>query len=88
MPISEADHLEPVRKRIRAVPISPPQPTWFEIVTHAVGGLTEVGFADDADLLLVVSGESLVLATSSDLTVVGWRSIQGENGSKSGRIEA
>jgi hypothetical protein len=28
---------------------------WSQVAVHAVGGLTEVGFADDTDLLLVVS---------------------------------
>jgi hypothetical protein len=49
------DHLEPVRRRIRAAPISEPPPPWKRIGDHSVGGLTEVGFSDDSDLLLVVS---------------------------------
>jgi hypothetical protein len=48
-------HLEPIRKRIRATPISSPIPPWELVAVHAVGGLTEVGFSDDTDLLLVVS---------------------------------
>jgi hypothetical protein len=51
------DHLEPVRKRIRAARISPPLPPWTRITDRAVGGLTEVGFAEDTDLLLVVSSQ-------------------------------
>jgi hypothetical protein len=51
------DHLEYVRDRIRAAPVtSPPQP-WKLLGGSAVGGLTEVGFADDSDLLLVVSSQ-------------------------------
>lgn len=49
------DHLEPVRRRIREAPIGLPMPPWTRLAVHAVGGLTEVGYADDTDLLLVVS---------------------------------
>lgn len=49
------DHLEPVRKRIRATPVGSVTAPWSEVAVHAVGGLTEVGFADDTDLLLAVS---------------------------------
>ncbi|MCA9238510.1 MAG: hypothetical protein KDA44_23725 [Planctomycetales bacterium] len=51
------DHLEPVRNRIRAATVAPPLPPWTQLAVHAVGGLTEVGFADDSDLLLVVSSQ-------------------------------
>jgi hypothetical protein len=51
------DHLEPVRKWIRAAPISPPLPPWIGLATHAIGGLTGVGFANNSDLLLVVSSQ-------------------------------
>src|SRR5689334_4773042 len=51
------DHLEPVRHRIRSAPISLPLSPWIELDSHAVGGLTEVGFGDDSDLLLVVSSQ-------------------------------
>jgi hypothetical protein len=49
------DHLEPIRQRIRAAPVSEPPPPWIASAVHAIGGLTEIGFADDTDLLLVVS---------------------------------
>src|SRR5262245_9411824 len=49
------DDLEPLRRRIRTAPISDPPPTWKRLAVHAVGGLTEVGFADDSDFLLIVS---------------------------------
>ncbi len=49
------DHLEPLRNRVRSARIgSPPRP-WSVCASHPIGGLTEVGFADDSDLLLVVS---------------------------------
>lgn len=51
------DHLEPIRKRIRDAPISQPLPPWERLMVHAVGNLTEVGFADDTDLLLAVSSQ-------------------------------
>jgi len=51
------DHLEPLRKRIRAAPVTGPPPPWVRLANHAVGGLTEVGFAEDTDLLLVVSSQ-------------------------------
>ncbi|HEX2475542.1 MAG TPA: hypothetical protein VHK01_12395 [Lacipirellulaceae bacterium] len=51
------DHLDPIRRRIGEAAIaSPPQP-WVCLASHAVGGLTEIGFADDTDLLLVVSSQ-------------------------------
>ncbi|MHB0936711.1 MAG: hypothetical protein ACYDCO_09910 [Armatimonadota bacterium] len=45
-----------MRQRIRQAPISPP-PYWKKIASQAIGGLTEVGFAEDSDLLLVVSSQ-------------------------------
>lgn len=54
---SHMDHLDPVRQRIRSSPISQPMPPWKTIATHAIGGLTEIGFADDTDLLLIVSSQ-------------------------------
>lgn len=51
------DHLEPLRRRIRTAPIADPPRPWKRIAVHGVGGLTEVGFADDSDYLLVVSCE-------------------------------
>jgi hypothetical protein len=51
------NHLEPVRKRIREAPIGPPLSPWTQLAAHAIGGLTEVGFADDTDFLLVVSSQ-------------------------------
>jgi hypothetical protein len=49
------NHLDPVRSRIRETPVSPPLPPWAELTFHAIGSLLEVGFADDSNLLLVVS---------------------------------
>lgn len=49
------DHLEPVRKKVRAAPVLAPPVPWSLITAAAVGGLTAVGFADDSELLLVLS---------------------------------
>jgi hypothetical protein len=51
------DHLEPVRRKIRTAPIADPPRPWTRTGAHAVGGLIEVGFADDSDYLLVVSSQ-------------------------------
>ena len=51
------DHFEPVRRRIRAAPVTEPPQPWVRLANHAVGGLTEVGFAEDTDSLLVVSSQ-------------------------------
>lgn len=49
------DHLDPLRRRIRSAAVAAPTPSWTRLAAHAVGGLTEVGFAEDSDFLLVVS---------------------------------
>jgi hypothetical protein len=51
------DHLETLRRRIRTVPVSDPPRPWKRMADHAVGGLTEVGFAEDSDCLLIVSSQ-------------------------------
>src|SRR5450631_1343055 len=51
------DHLEPIRLRVRSAPVVNPPPPWKRLAVHAVGGLTEVGFAEDSDCLLVVSSQ-------------------------------
>lgn len=51
------DHLEPVRQKVRAAPIGKPPSPWAIKTVAAVGGLTEVGFDDVTDLLLVFSSQ-------------------------------
>jgi hypothetical protein len=51
------DHLEALRQRIRSASVSDPPLPWKRLTVHAVGGLTEVGFEVDSDLLLVVSSQ-------------------------------
>lgn len=44
-----------LRSRLRRVPLGQPPAPWRQVASHAVGGLTEVGFGGRSDLLLVVS---------------------------------
>jgi hypothetical protein len=53
--MASMDHLARLRGRLRGLPLLPPPSPWESVATHAVGGLTEVGFAAGTDLLLVVS---------------------------------
>lgn len=48
---------EAARARIRKRPIVAPPSPWKASGGFAVGGLTEVGFGEDSDLLLVVSSQ-------------------------------
>ena len=43
-------------QRIDAAPVTP-EPAPWKRVDHAVGGLTDIGFADDTDLLVTLSGQ-------------------------------
>ena len=56
------DHLEPLRKRVLGSPLAEEAISWKRKSVVSVGGLTEIGFADDSDLLLVVSstGRSVI----------------------------
>jgi hypothetical protein len=49
------EHLKALYRQLLALPASPPPSPWRLAATHAVGGLTDVGFADSSDLLLVIS---------------------------------
>jgi len=51
------DHLEPVRQKVRTAQVGKPSLPWSAKSVAAIGGLTEVGFADDSDLLLVFSSQ-------------------------------
>ncbi len=46
---------EQLRNRLRSFKLSSPPKPWKREKVFAVGGLTEVGFADKSDLLLIVS---------------------------------
>lgn len=49
------DDLETFRRRVREARVVPPPTPWRVITSAAVGGLTEVGFGGDGELLLVLS---------------------------------
>lgn len=46
-----------LRSRLRRIPLGQPPVPWRRLASHAVGGLTEVGFAGRSDLLLAVSSQ-------------------------------
>jgi len=48
-------HLRPLFQKLLGLPTSAPPSPWHEAGVHAVGGLTDVAFAESSDLLLVVS---------------------------------
>jgi hypothetical protein len=52
---SLVDYGEAQLARLRDVPKAPPPEPWHAVAVHAVGGLTDIGYAPDSDLLLVVS---------------------------------
>jgi len=49
------DHMAELRQRIHALTTQPPPHPWKRLTAAAVGGLEAVGFADNSDLLLVIS---------------------------------
>ena len=49
------DYIRSYIERIRRLPVAAPPEPWKQIAFRAVGGLTEVGFGNDTELLLVVS---------------------------------
>jgi hypothetical protein len=49
------DYRARLLQRLRGLPLQAPPLPWRRLCVHAVGGLTEVGFASGTDLLLVVS---------------------------------
>jgi hypothetical protein len=51
------DHLDPVRDKIRRSAITAPPEPWSFVASIAIGGLTELGFANDSELLLVLSSQ-------------------------------
>ena len=51
------EHAQKLNNRLREMPLEKPSSVWKQVTSFAVGGLTEVGFGDDTDLLLVVSSQ-------------------------------
>ena len=62
------DHLQNLFRRLVSLPTSQPPAPWREVAVHAVGGLTDVAFAESSDLLLVISsvGRGLFDCSSGD----------------------
>jgi hypothetical protein len=51
----KTDHMAELRQRIQALTTQAPPHPWKRVTSAAVGGLEAVGFADNSDLLLVIS---------------------------------
>lgn len=80
------DHRTELRQQIRAMATQPPLAPWKQAAAHAVGGLEMVGFAENSDLLLVVSssgrglfncitGEKVARDYDEDLSWYDWAKI-------------
>lgn len=52
-----SDHIRELNRRLRALKLQAPSAPWKRVVAHAIGGLTEVGYAEDSDWLLVISSQ-------------------------------
>ncbi len=50
------EHLKAMNRRIESAPVTAEPSPWRRF-DHAVGGLTDIGFADDTDFLVVLSGQ-------------------------------
>lgn len=48
-------HIAELARQLQALPVQPPPAPWQHRATYAVGGLIAVGYAEDSDLLLVIS---------------------------------
>lgn len=53
--MAQTDYIQRLRERLSAMPVEPPPAPWRLVSEHAVGGLTDVGFGEGSDLLLVIS---------------------------------
>ena len=51
------EYQQQLRTKLQQMAMSDPPPPWKLIASHAVGGLTEIGFAPDSDLLLAISSQ-------------------------------
>src|SRR3954469_18142200 len=52
-----SDHVRKLNDRLLALKLQTPPAPWKRMAAHAVGALTEVGYAENSDLLLVVSSQ-------------------------------
>ncbi len=50
-------HFESRNQKLRELAVSAPPEPWLPGKQHAIGGLTEIGYADASDILLVVSSQ-------------------------------
>jgi hypothetical protein len=55
MTMPYSPHVRELIQHLQALPIQAPPPPWQPIASFAVGGLLAVGYAEDTDLLLVIS---------------------------------
>lgn len=51
------EYQQKLRRKLQQMPLVDPPLPWKLIATHAVGGLTEIGYAPDSDLLLAISSQ-------------------------------
>lgn len=51
------DFQQQLRLKLQQMPLVAPPSPWKLIATHAVGGLSEIGYAPNSDLLLAVSSQ-------------------------------
>lgn len=56
--MSIPNHLIPVARRMRKMPITEPDSPWRRAGVFAIGGLTDVGFPAHSDLLLVIASSA------------------------------
>ena len=80
------EHIARLRRKIQAMETQSPLAPWRKIAIHAIGGLEMVGFAEDLDLLLVVSsngrglfdcitGMKVARDYDDDLSWYGWEKL-------------
>ncbi len=50
-------HIAEFARHLQTLPVQPPPLPWHHRATYAVGGLLAVGYAEDSDLLLVISSQ-------------------------------
>ena len=50
------NRLDDLKERLSRMAVTDP-PSWVRIASHSIGGLTEIGYSNDSDLLLVISAQ-------------------------------
>ena len=68
--LSMMDDIEPIKQRVREAAIGDPPDPWTPMGLAAITGITEVGFAEDSELLLVLSGHSREIVDCATGTIV------------------